>query len=70
MGVIANRQTEVPIRARAGPEERVLAGPEQFHDRQRQVRKAIRICLAPGTKEGIEGRRVRRARQVRAVVPA
>ena len=54
-------ETQNPVRPR--PFQRIFAGAEEFDDRERDIRKALRIDTAAPFEEGIERGRIRFERQ-------
>src|SRR4029453_2306479 len=59
MRVIANSQPEVALRCLAWNDDGVFAGAEKLHDREREIRKAIRIGGATLAEKGVQRARVR-----------
>ena len=62
--VVVRRQTEVAAGILARQVERVDAGSHQLDDRERQIRKALRIGRAPVDEKVRERERVRRVGQL------
>src|SRR6185369_6722484 len=67
VGVLIDGETEVADDGLAGEARQVLATPEQFDDRQREIGKAQRVGRAPLEEKGVESRGIGLTRQRVAV---